>query len=546
METQLRFAPIIRVSTERQEQQGESLKVQEKQIRQYVKNLNGVIPEYCWQYIGQEHATPQYERKMVDKLLTDSGKGLFDAVIVCDPSRWSRDNQKSKQGLEILRSKGIRFFVGTTEYDLFNPTQNLFLGMSAEIGEYQAMEQARKSIMSRIEKTRRGYPSAGSIPFGRIYDGKTGKWSVDPDKKKFVQQAAQRYLNGEKIIQIAASYGMPIPTLWKYLTKIPGKIWTVKFENKRLNIKEVIDVEVGELLDEATIKAIKNKAAANKTYTHGEIINKYLLSRMVFCAKCGYTYYGQWKKSGTRYYRHIKYPGKGKCAKHYVPANELENTVLLHIVKTFGDPERIRQAVERATPNEAKRRELEEEKKQWEKEIEKITNERNNVMEFIKANAITKEDARQEMNKLREQQKAINERLTVIHDQLMIMPDPDDLKRLSKLSTNILSNAIKNSPEKALTKPYEWKRKLMEHAFAGHDSHGNRLGVYIEELESEGRKFKIEVRGSLESTIIGLPLSDQYLHELFHLDPDYQDINKELKEIRANLVTNYISSMPQS
>jgi hypothetical protein len=59
----LRFAPLIRVSTEDQEKQGESLKSQEKEIRQYVKFLKGTIPEQCWQYCGQEHATPDYERK---------------------------------------------------------------------------------------------------------------------------------------------------------------------------------------------------------------------------------------------------------------------------------------------------------------------------------------------------------------------------------------------------------------------------------------------------------------------------------------------------
>ena len=54
----LRFAPIIRVSTEKQERQGESLQTQKEQILQNVKVLGGTIPEYCWEYSGQEHATP--------------------------------------------------------------------------------------------------------------------------------------------------------------------------------------------------------------------------------------------------------------------------------------------------------------------------------------------------------------------------------------------------------------------------------------------------------------------------------------------------------
>jgi DNA invertase Pin-like site-specific DNA recombinase len=119
----LRFAPIIRVSTERQKQKGESLNTQKSQILQYVANITGgTIPDYCWQYCGQEHATPGQERALLDKLLADASKNLNDAVIVCDHSRWSRDNKKSKEGLEILRKNRIRFFVGPAERDLNNPT----------------------------------------------------------------------------------------------------------------------------------------------------------------------------------------------------------------------------------------------------------------------------------------------------------------------------------------------------------------------------------------------------------------------------------------
>jgi len=60
--TALRFAPLIRVSTEDQEKKGESLRTQKGQIKQYVKSLKGIIPDNCWIYSGQEHATPDQER----------------------------------------------------------------------------------------------------------------------------------------------------------------------------------------------------------------------------------------------------------------------------------------------------------------------------------------------------------------------------------------------------------------------------------------------------------------------------------------------------
>ena len=54
-----RFASLIRVSTEKQERQGESLRTQESQIKAAVAELGGVIAR---RYAGQEHATAGWER----------------------------------------------------------------------------------------------------------------------------------------------------------------------------------------------------------------------------------------------------------------------------------------------------------------------------------------------------------------------------------------------------------------------------------------------------------------------------------------------------
>jgi len=148
-EIKLRFAPLIRVSAEKAEKRGESLRTQKTRILNAVEQIGGIIPENCWSYCGQEHATPEYEKKRFDQLLKDCGKGLFDAVIVDDPSRWSRDNVKSGQGLEILKKHGIRFFSGQMEHDLFDPTAEMFINVSTTMNQYFARIQAYKATSTR-------------------------------------------------------------------------------------------------------------------------------------------------------------------------------------------------------------------------------------------------------------------------------------------------------------------------------------------------------------------------------------------------------------
>lgn len=159
----MRFAPLIRVSTEKQAKKGESLSTQRKQVEQAISSLGGQVPRW---YAGQEHATPEQERKILGQLMEDAKARKFDAVIVADISRWSRDNRRNKEDLEILKKNNIKFFVGTKEFNLYEPSQYFMLGMGVEINEFFAKEQAYKSIMNRIERAKRGIPSCGRRPYG--------------------------------------------------------------------------------------------------------------------------------------------------------------------------------------------------------------------------------------------------------------------------------------------------------------------------------------------------------------------------------------------
>src|SRR3990172_12272507 len=122
----LEFAPLVRGATERQEKQGESLDTQIKQLEAAVERLGGKV--YRW-YKGQEHAAPDQERRILEQLMRDATDRKFDAVIVADISRWSRDNGKSKEYIRVLKVYGTKFFVGTREMSLFDPTQAFMLGM---------------------------------------------------------------------------------------------------------------------------------------------------------------------------------------------------------------------------------------------------------------------------------------------------------------------------------------------------------------------------------------------------------------------------------
>jgi len=262
----LKFAALRRVSTVPQKEKGESLRTQKTQIKEAVKHLDGTIIEW---YGGQEHAVAGFEKTEIDRLLKDAQKKKFNVCIVTHADRWSRDNEKSKQGLKIFRTQGIRFFVGLSEFSLFDPTQLFYLGMSAEIGGFQALDKKQRSLINRAHRAKRGIPTCGKLPYGRTFDRKTGQWGIDKKKKAIIEDVTKRYLKGEKLSALAEEYGMNHANLHKILTKRSGEEWEQSFNSDELNIHEIVPTRIPRLLSEKTIKAIKERSAANKTYTHG-------------------------------------------------------------------------------------------------------------------------------------------------------------------------------------------------------------------------------------------------------------------------------------
>ena len=528
MAKELLFAPLLRVSTEAQEKKGESLRTQEKMIRQSVEILKGCIPECCWKYSGQERATPGQERNKLDQLLEDSGKGLFDAVIVCDASRWSRDNAKSKQGLKVLRDHGVRFFVGTREYDLSSPSDKLFLGLACEINEFHANEQSMKSILNRIERAKRGIPTGGKVPHGRIFVNEEQGWKLDQEKAASIRWAARQYLSGKSLTEIAKHIGMNMSNLWKILTRRAGDSWEISFDSN--NIHEVITMKVPRLLPQQTIDKILERAISNKTYTHGEIKNKYLLSRMVFCEECGYAMFGQTNHGNRRYYRHARHRVKECQSQLWVPAENLEKAVMVQLFEMFGDVKQIEKAARAAVPAKDKLEELEREKDSVEKLLKNIEHKQSRLIDAIADGTISNREVKPKMDALREREGLLVSKLALIKAELNNAPTQERLRYTAQQYAQRLAARYAIRADIATSfisfwkMHYESKRGLVQHAFSGKDAKGQRLGVYVKKDASGELTYSI--KGILSESSGTLPMTKEEAQERLRIvNIDYCDDN---------------------
>jgi site-specific DNA recombinase len=516
---QLRFASLVRVSTERQERQGESLRTQCNGNERDVERLGGVIAGW---YGGQEHATPGWERAEVDRLIADAAKCKFDAVIVAYADRWSRDNLKSKEGLDAFRRHGIRFFVSTTEMDLFNPEHRFILGMNAEVGEFIALQQHKKSLESKIERARQGRPTGGpqTWPFGRVFDKAKGTWGIDPKRKAMIKDVAERLLKGESLGKLAGEYGVSHSNLWKVLTQRCGDTWEQVFDSPVLNIHEVVITTVPRLLDEKTIRAVRECLQACRTWLHRPPAPKYnyLLSGRVFCAECGYAMTGQRDtRSGLLYYRHA-HPTHGKkpvraCALRPEPrvrADWLEEEVVAQLFDMFGNPAQIERAVRSAVPDCDR---LTKRKGQLESDRAKLAKSIARVLKLVVDDAVTEEDAKGQLSELKDREQRLREELDKLASQLDNLPDEESIRAyVQKVGDAIFvyDDNFDNLPGgndlgTYLVMSKDDKRRLIDAVFGRPLADGSPAGVYVSPAplprvgrNRRTRRWQFTLKGLLE------------------------------------------------
>jgi len=464
-------------------------------------------------------------------------------VIVVDPSRWSRDNVRNETGLDTLRDNGVRFFVGTMEYDLHNPDQRMVLAFFSVINKRQAETQAMKSMLSKIDRCKQGIPSIGRLPFARTFDWeglrKLGRkpedcWGLDEEKAALFRQCAHRYINGENPIDLAPLLGLYVESFTRILKYKSGSTLTVRFHKPKLKIDETVEMPIPALLTPEEIEQVWERIRINTTYTRGNRKYRYLLGGYVFCDRCGYTMRGQYRSS--RYYIHrVKSRVKDGCTwSKNVKAEDLEAAVLISLVRTVGDPVRMKEAVARNTPDSRKRAQLEAQKAQYTKTQAEV---QASVQRLIKQAEIGVYDGREEelrirIEELNNREAQIRDNIAIVDRQLSNLPDPVAIRELSKLGKAVMKHAA-HQPHILLKKSYEWKRQLVEHSFSGPDEAGNRLGVYLD-YDEDGR-IRFTVRGRFGTDDWTDFPSDDDLAEGLDLDSFYHDIKKELKNFKGKL-----------
>ena len=537
----LKFACLARVSTEAQEKKGESLDTQEKQLQNAVRSAGGIL----WKlYRGQEHATSGQDRTLLDQLLNDAKDHLFDAVMVTDVSRWSRDNRRSKDDLSLLRKNGIKFFVLNQEFDLFDHNHNFMLGIHGEIAEYYANTQAYKAMINKIERAKKGYPSscgASKVPFGRTFNKKSGEWGIDLEKQALMQEIVRLIIEEDwTCMKAATHFGIRVATLNKQLKQL-GSVWIQHFNSERLNIHEDVKTEIPALVPDDVAEKVRLKLATYRTNNRGPQKYFYLFNRKVLDRASGESLTGKTTISRGKKYSYYRPWHGGKSGDYHIPCQVLEEAVLSELFAALSGKIQIKAAVFGDKNSDEIISELHKRRDSLVDELyvvnRKLSNFRVAIGRYTGENFSSFiEGLSRDIEKAEVTKSEIQKKISMVNQQISAIPTDEEIEMMRKSVLEMISDRATAKDDKSSTlrrkhladsikgaATESWlssgcafkelpdieKKKIINLLFGGKDAVGRRYGIYVECLDKAKRRYRYEAYGRF-TRLIGVIDGSQY------------------------------------
>jgi DNA invertase Pin-like site-specific DNA recombinase len=457
-------------------------------------------------YVDESRTGSKIEGRVeFQQMMRDAANERFDVLVVYDITRFSRD------GFDIIDSaRTLKREFGVDVVDTKGAFDTRTSGSGRTVVNYLQAGMAEDERLRILERTKRGkiatakknQPISAKRPFGRVWDKKTKTWSIDEAKQKMIQDVAKRYVAGESIKALGEEYDKNHGFLLRTLKHRCTDVWIQNVRCKELGIDETIESRVPRLLPDDVIEACKKRAAANKTYFHGQRKDghSWPLGRMIFCEHCGYALTGQVSTGGTRYYRHAMTACTHPGPKMWVPADEIEFAVFADLFQCFGNAAAVQRAVEAATPDLTQAVDLRHKGTRLEAELNKVKEKRDRLIDLIVDGTLTKKQAQSKLDGFDEREAYLVEQIATVDRELASIPSAAEVQETADRIShqfNVLWNSSNiwaergtlNSDFAGMT--LEDRRALAEMVFSGTTTDGKRMGVWVSWVEGqEAKKMK--------------------------------------------------------
>ena len=282
-------------------------------------------------------------------MIKDSGKRLFDMIIVWKLDRFARNRYDSARYKTALKKNGVKV-VSATEV-ISDGAEGIILESVLEgYAEYYSADLSEKVVRGMTENALKSKYNGGTLPIGYQIDSDQC-FQLDPLTAPFVREAFQRYDEGATMTQIRDWLNE------QGVKNTRGQKMTYNSVQHLLNNRRYIgeytyrDIVVPDgipaivprdLFDRVQEKLAKNKKAPARHKAE----DNYLLTTKLFCGYCGAYLCGESGTSRTgkvhHYYKCVSVKKKRtECHKKPVRKKWIEDLVVGETMKMVMDDKAI-------------------------------------------------------------------------------------------------------------------------------------------------------------------------------------------------------------
>jgi len=330
----------IRVSTDRQAEEGYSIAIQKERLGAYVKSMFGngknVSAEY---YIDDGFSGGSLDRPEMQRMISDIKSGRGTHVIVYKLDRLSRSQKDTLYLIEdIFLMHNVAFISMQESFNTataFGRAVVGILSVFAQLERENIYERTRSGMQKRVESGL--WPGGGCVPFGYDYDPEQGILVPNQDAAT-VKKAYDLFLQGYSTYRIAEMLNLKYDRLaYQILTRKSNAGYIVyngaEYRGKH---EPIISLETYE----RTMMMMKDRS--DRHYVSSSV---HLLTGLVRCGVCGAKMrYAKWGKQGYKLVCYSQQTSKKylvrdeNCDNERFDAQTVENAVLHYLFRmTSGD-----------------------------------------------------------------------------------------------------------------------------------------------------------------------------------------------------------------
>ena len=325
-------------------QREESIEGQIRECMGYAEKNNIKIVET---YIDRAASASKDTDKRLGflRMVKDSAKHQFDAVLVWKLDRFARDRYDSAHYKHILKKNGVRV-VSATEHIAEGPEGIILESMLEGMAEYYSAELSEKIHRGQKENALKGLNNGGGVPLGYRLNSDSKKLEVDPIMAPVVREIFKRYSSGETIREIKDDLNdrgirTRKGTEFKYSTfnvLLKNRKYIGEYQYQDVVIPDGVPAIVPlEVFNKVQNIKEKNKHAPGM----GKAEIPFLLTTKLFCGECGKLMVGESGTSQTgRRYHYYKCGGakrKSGCKKKPVRKEWIEDLVIQKTMEVIMD-----------------------------------------------------------------------------------------------------------------------------------------------------------------------------------------------------------------